>query len=157
MSLSLQMESLSSLDPSSTIIKTQSSIENDWNWLLSLQMESLCFLDPSSTMIRTFSSIESEWNPILFFSRSVFDDDRNTIVDRSECNSLLWLRMRFSFSRCIVDNDQNTVFDWKWLELTSLSTDGISLFSRFIVDNDPNTPRSKRVDFTSCLSLSSRM
>ena len=43
------------------------------------------------------------------------------------------------FSRSNLDSDQNTVVDRKWLELTSLSADGISLFSRFIFDNDPNS------------------
>ncbi len=91
--------------------------QSEWNPLHFLfSNESFLSVYLLSTIIQTVSSIESKWNPLLYF-----------------------LKMRYSFSRSIVEKDQNTVVDQKWLELTSLSADGISLFSRFIVDNDSNS------------------
>ena len=93
----------------------------DRNWLesssLSFFKSISSFSDQPSTMIWIVCSIESELSQLLFFLQA---------------NLCL-------FSRSIVEEDQNIVFDRKWLELTSLSADGISIFSRFIVDNDSNS------------------
>ena len=85
-----------------------------------------------------FTSIsENEFFPSL--------DQSSTMIWRrisieSVLKSILSVQMNLClFSRSNLDSDQNTVVDRKWLELTSLSADGIFLFSRFIFDNNLNS------------------
>jgi hypothetical protein len=148
----------------------RSIIDNDPNSLLHrewVESYSLSFLDQSLTMIWTLSSIRV--SAIHFcFCKWIFSflDLLSTMIWRrfsieSVLNSLRSLQMNLClFSGYMVDNDLNTVADRKWLELISLSTDGISLFSRFIVDNDPNNcprPKVSEVHISFFLDQSSTM
>ena len=110
--------------------------------------ESFPFLDLSSATIwRRFAIKVSEIHFTFSFRMNLFflyiycrQQSKQSPRSRvSEIRYCYFLKMRYSFSRSIVEKDQNTVVDQKWLELTSLSADWISLFSRFIVDNDPNS------------------
>ena len=57
----------------------------------------------------------------------------------SVLKSILSLQMNLClFPRSNLDSDQNTVVDRKWLELTSISADGIYLFSRSSMKENVN-------------------
>ena len=60
----------------------------------------------------------------------------------------------FLFSRSVADDDLNSLLDWKWVKSTSLSrSKSISSSFRSIVDNDPNRLLHRKWAESSSLSF----